>query len=553
MAELLSITGRIFLGFTIFALGFYLAPLTYTITRKSTQKQANLFSRKVQIALIILVSLISLITICTYALVQIGVDPNSLPSPSEQVEVVRSYWKKPAIITRRKFPQSNQFKGFGFFPTFPHYNLNNRPGVIKSLFEEMKPHVIRIEFKANWSNGEGHIDRNDEELQRQIKLVKIAAEQGIKKWIAVHWSPPTEFRKYDSTKALVNGKDNLLREDKEDDYARYIAELVNTFVKAGTPAPYGISIQNELNYAPSWSGMKVPQDQFRRLVKLFRQELDAAGYGEKDTNFIRVQGPESGSIVSNVKWLGGRHFSYFKKDPEFAKALSDLLTHSYNPNRWSGGKYADNWRNGILYHSGGRDVWMTEMSHVDGNPSQMSVAITMSREIGKHIGYLHSNYWLFWGGWRPQQKGENYPREFLTLGEVSNNLPKRSKFYHVLRLLCNYTQPGSYVYSFRSQDSSLLDSGKETNQRYVDLLAFQGQSRSVILMVNDTSTDKDITVKGLSGMGSSVDIYRVSDRQDENGLKITSSSIDRSGSITKTIPLTGKSVVVLVTNGGIKG
>ena len=547
MLELLSITERILLGLAILTLGFYLAPLTYRITQKFAYKQASFCSRKVKIVLIILVSLISLKVFYTYALVE---NQNSLSSSFKEVEVAKTYWKNAPIVTRRRLPQSNQFKGFGFFPTFPHYNLNDRPGVIKALFEEMKPHVIRIELKASWSDGAGHVDRNDEELQRQIKLVKIAAERGINKWIAVHWSPPTEFREYDSTKALVNGQDNPLREDKENNYAKYIAELIDTFVEAGTLPPYGISIQNELNYAPSWSGMKVSQEQFRRLVKLFRQELDAAGYGEKDANFVRVQGPESGSIISNVKWLGGKHFSSLKKDAEFAKALSDLLTHSYNPNRWSGGRYADIWRNGIIYHSGGRDVWMTEMSHLSGDPGEMTVAITMSREIGKHIGYLHSNYWLFWGGWRPQQKGENYPREFLTLGDVSSSLPKRSKFYHVLRLLCNYTQPGSYVYNFRSQDSSLLDSGKETNQRYIDLLAFQGQSRSVILMVNDTSTDKNVTVKGLSEMGSSVDIYRISNRKNENGRKISSSSIDRSGSITQTIPLSSKSVVILVTDGG---
>jgi hypothetical protein len=67
-------------------------------------------------------------------------------------------------------------------------------------------------------------------------------------------------------------------------------------------------------------------------------------------------------------------------------------------------------------------------------------------------------------------------------------------------------------------------------------------------MVNSTSEDKDVTVQGIPDMGSSLDIYRVSNSED--GIKIGSRSIERSGKVSQTISLSRRSVVILVTNDG---
>jgi hypothetical protein len=79
-------------------------------------------------------------------------------------------------------------------------------------------------------------------------------------------------------------------------------------------------------------------------------------------------------------------------------------------------------------------------------------------------------------------------------------------------------------------------------------VAFKGQGKSVVLMVNDTAEDKNVTVQGLSGMGNGLEIYRVSGSEDGN--KLGSAAIDASGKVTSAIPLKSKSIVVLVTNGG---
>ncbi len=178
----------------------------------------------------------------------------------------------------------------------------------------------------------------------------------------------------------------------------------------------------------------------------------------------------------------------------------------------------------------------------------MGVAISMSREIGKHLGYIGTNYWLFWVGWHPDTNWKHFPGEALTAGNVTTQLPKRTKLYHVMRLLTNNLKPGSQIYRFNSTDNSLLDSGTETPARYIDLVAFKGQGKSVVLMVNDTAEDKNVTVQGLSGMGNGLEIYRVSGSEDGN--KLGSAAIDASGKVTSAIPLKSKSIVVLVTNGG---
>lgn len=502
------------------------------------QKNTLLFLKKRRLpALVTLLCCLAGVSTFGYSIV------NQMSSPEKVSAAVNS------SISRNSNPQPNTFKGFGFFPTFPYYNMNNRPGVIKALFEDMKPQVIRIELKSSWSNGSGKVDVNDPQLKQQIQLVKTAASKGITKWIGVHWSPPTEFRKQNSTKAIVNGSENSLRSDKEDDYAKYVAELVKVFVANGAPPPHGISIQNELTFAPSsWDGMKVSQDQFRRLVKLFRKELDAAGFSQNGSSFVRVQGPESGSIAGSKDWMGGSTFSQLKNDSAFANALSDLITHSYHPSKWSGTKYADEWRNGVLNHGGGRDVWMTEMSQISGDKSEMGIAISMAREIGKHMGYIGTNYWMFWVGWHPDTKWKNFPGEAMTAGNVTNELPKRTKLYHVMRLLTNNVKPGSQIYSFKSSDNSLLDVGTDSPDRYVDLLAFKGSGKSVVMMTNNTTSDKNVTVQGLAGMGTNLDIYRVSGGEDGN--KIGSAVIDGAGKVTSAIPLKSKSVVILVTNGG---
>lgn len=511
----------------------------YQLTRIIFRKLVSFFLKNR------IVSVIITILFCLATISGVGCAITNQISLAEKA----SYVGNSSVITRDSNPQSNIFKGFGFFPNLPYYPIKDRPAIVKTLFEDMKPHVIRIEFRANWSNGAGRVDANNEQLKKQIELLKIAASKGVTKWIGVHWSPPTEFRRYPSSRAIVDGKENSLRRDKEEDYAKYVAELVDVFVADGVPAPYGISIQNELTFAPSsWDGMKVSKDQFRRLVKLFRRELDAAGYGSNSRNFVRVQGPESGSITGSRDWMGGRAFSYLKRDRDFAKALSDVITHSYHPSKWSGGEYADDWRNGVLHHSGERDIWMTEMSELDSDKSDIDVAISMSREIGKHFGYMGTNYWVYWQGWHPNLQHKNFPGEILTVGDVTDELPKKSRFYHVMRLLINNTQPDSKIYCFRSNDNSLSDSGTDTYERYVDLLTFKGESKSVVLMVNSTAQDKEITVQGLINMGSRLDIYRVSDSED--GKKIGSRSIDQSGKVSQTIPLSSKSIVILVANDG---
>jgi O-glycosyl hydrolase len=286
---------------------------------------------------------------------------------------------------------SQTFKGWGFTPT-PRYNtLVGRPQIADAIYS-LEPDFVRFALDDAF-NANGAI--NAAGVDKLASNIKIAQEHGTQDYILSLWSPPSNF-KNTRTSAGFADKNNNNRYDSGETRSSLLPQYEDEFVAAyvnalralqsqGVGLPKAISIQNEGDWSPPWAGNQYSGEQWRRVVKLMRTELDNAGF-----NQVVIHGPESGgylSAVAGASYLGSGGYSQLAADSELNRAVGAYALHSYNR-----GKIGDN-RQGMERFP--KDAWMTEWS-IPGGKSQLDWAINDARHLMSDLVALPFNYWAWW-------------------------------------------------------------------------------------------------------------------------------------------------------------
>jgi O-glycosyl hydrolase len=429
---------------------------------------------------------------------------------------------------------SQTFKGWGFTPT-PRYNtLVDRPQIADAIYS-LEPDFVRFALDDAF-NADGSI--NAVGVNKLAGNIKIAQEHGTQDYILSLWSPPRNF-KNTKTSAGFADKNGNNRYDSGETRSSLLTQYEDEFVAAyvnalrglrsqGAGLPVAISIQNEGDWSPPWAGNRYSGEQWRRVVKLMRTELDSAGF-----NQVVIHGPESGgylSAVAGASYLGSGGYSQLAADSELNEAVGAYALHSYNR-----GKVEEN-RKGMERFP--KDVWMTEWS-IPGGKSELDWAINDARHLMSDLVALPFNYWAWWWAWTPQASDNG---ESLLSGSSTFSFTKP---YYVLDKLWETVDPGWTVHQMSTDDSRLKDTITGDKATPIDMLAFENPNgtASAVLLTNPTSSAMTLEVKGLKG--KSIEAFRTTAAEN-----MKSQGVDSVESGAYVVNLPARSVVFLTTTGG---
>ncbi|MFA8451454.1 MAG: discoidin domain-containing protein [Bacteroidales bacterium] len=132
-------------------------------------------------------------------------------------------------------------------------------------YSMMRTHIGSCDFSLrNYSYDETPNDfaLNDFSIAEDQKYILPAIKQAFKlnpniKLFTAPWSPPSWMKKsgdrYAKGLGSISYRDNSLREDCYDVYARYLAKYVQEFKKNGIDV-FSVSVQNEMQNNPPWEG-----------------------------------------------------------------------------------------------------------------------------------------------------------------------------------------------------------------------------------------------------------------------------------------------------------
>lgn len=389
--------------------------------------------------------------------------------------------------------------GWGCFPGWVAWD--EKIGTDKTLqdavYRELGINVVRIPVMPEYAHRDGSLNIKliDKYLVTQIET---ALRYGVRKWIVTTWSPPSFMKTIDDDRDTVNGEANHLKPECEDDFVKYYA-CVLAYLRdvKSLPLPLYASVQNEPDAMVTWPGCVYPPAQWRRVVKKFRKALDA-----EKLSSIKIHGTDHNH--DTLRKYFGEGLAELVSDPGLFRAMDGIAFHSYNEGTDSGGAAAVDARKEILKFKNvlklGSEIWMTENCTTISEDFTDS-AIRHLRSMMRDLGYLESNYYLYWLGSSDKEKfgGE----ELIAHGT-------KTKLFFVFQKLWHIVAPDEFsVRTFQPANAADLSTyGPDP----MDMLAFTGKGKSVILLTNESTGAKNLTLSNLTG--TRITIHRTSENED---------------------------------------
>ena len=420
--------------------------------------------------------------------------------------------------------------GWGCFPGFIDWGarIGYDKTLQKAIYGDLGMTVVRVKIYPDYCNRDGSLNTSeiDKNLAKQIETLK---SYGLTKWIITTWSPPAFMKTFNDTIGNVKGQPNHLKPEFEDAFVKfYVKVLVYLRDVKNLGTPVYATVQNEPDYAANWDGCPYEPEQWQRVTKKLRKELD-----RENLAMVKIHGPDHNHYTIG-KFLGA-NLSVLRTDPELMKAMDGIAFHSYDEGTQSGGKAAVEARDLILKFKNefkkGNEIWQTENCTV--KPEDLTVsAIRQLRSMMRDIGYLEANCYIYWLG---ASNNDTYSGEELIFNDT------KTRLYYVFQKLWTSVIPGTFsVKNFIKNDNPDLASfGPDP----MDMLAFVSNSKTVVLITNPTTIERNLTIKGLPG--SKAELFRTSGS--ENMAPVGTLPVIKGES---TVLLPATSVLILETDGG---
>ncbi len=423
-------------------------------------------------------------------------------------------------------------KGWGCCPVWiGNHDISTQPLTQQATFQ-IGATIIRLSQLPETGDGNGNINQNAaDELCRAIQ---ITSNNGFP-YVLSNWSPPAGMKTIAVDGSVSNDTLVYLNTTKEQTFCDFVVKLMNYIsITKGLPLPVTYSLQNEPTCQTQWAGCIYDFVQYKRVTKLLRSSLDAAGYSG-----IMLLGSEDGGYNNGQGWnssidlLGGSDFPSLN-DSAFNSAIGAFASHSYDwhpnttiadYNKWIDG--CDKW---------GKDRWQTEYCYIEDSINPHAVG-TIRRFISD-MAYLKNNYWFTWTV--NEGYGHDVP-DALCFGDGINSITRKPTYY-VLKKLFTSIPLGSKVRRMTTTDNELISD----NAGKMDMVAFVSDTNMVAVIVNPTSAIKKTNVDGL--IGSSAHVYQSASRINNTDMEMISSPIISSGTILN-INLPVNSVTIIVTSG----
>lgn len=302
-----------------------------------------------------------------------------------------------------------------------------------------------------------HVDENKNNWYKELETAKAAVAKGALVF-ASPWNPPSDMCETFTRNGVANQK--RLKYSKYGDYAQHLNDFV-TYMKNNGVNLYAISVQNEPDYAHTWTWW-TPQEMLN-FMKNYAGKINC-----------KVMSPESFSYLKNMS-------DPILNDPTALANMDILGTHFYGTSK-------SNMSYPLFQQKGaGKELWMTEVyvpnssSDADTWPEAIDVAKNM------HDAFVTGNMqaYVWW-----------YIRRSYGPMKENGQISKRG---YCMAQYSKYVRPG-YV----RVDAT------ETPNTNVYVSAYKGNNQAVIVAVNNGTSDATQKFSVTNGTISKVDRYRTS-------------------------------------------
>jgi glucuronoarabinoxylan endo-1,4-beta-xylanase len=317
-----------------------------------------------------------------------------------------------------------------------------------------------------------HVDENKNNWSKELATAKSAISHGAIVF-ASPWNPPSSMTE------TVSGKKRL-KYDQYAAYAQYLNDFV-TYMKNNGVNLYAISVQNEPDYAYSWTWWTAQE--MLNFMKNYAGSIQC-----------RVMAPESFQYLKNMS-------DPILNDAQALANLDILGTHFY-------GTSVSNMPYPLFQQKGaGKELWMTEVyvpnsdnNSADRWPEALEVAYNM------HNAMVEGNFqaYVWW-----------YIRRQYGPMKEDGNISKRG---YMMAHFSNFVRPGySRVDAASNPQSNIYISG------------YTGDNKAVIVVINKGTSQVQQSFNIQNGTVSSVLATRTSGS--ENMAKLSNISVSN-GSFT---------------------
>ncbi len=402
------------------------------------------------------------------------------------------------------------------FKTFSEYE--EWPEIYDTIYGEMGITSVRVPIDKEC----GYTEEPAEELKDKpiaseldyvVKYIERAKDFGIDDWILCFWSAP----KYMIEKRYIADREAdlyCIKSEYKDTYCSYIINVLDYLVASGVGMPQALCFQNEPG-GGTVNPFFTREDYVYTSIKL-RSMLDENGYAD-----IPLSGFESSGYHNCHRYSGGSYtnvgYNYLVSNPQFAATIGVFSSHAYTG---EGETDADIQRFiNLADKLPGRERWMTEVSGLglvdctlsDGSMDYvMGPAINTMRLLCTDMAWIGMNRYYYWRAYVSHYNndangasydvlGDQYAQQAVVYGTNGGRLVK-SKLYDCLKILFNSVPVGSKVKRVSTTDTTLVNKVAIRS----DLVAFETEKGTVVMLVNKSETSKSMDFAGLSGNSAKV-------------------------------------------------
>lgn len=506
------------------------------------------------------------IELANFSIEEIGDKPEtSSPEPPKQpanladgeaaaAEADRIQSRQGAVIDRPvtftvSSERSQEFKGWGFYPSYFFRDWSARNGGVSDMFDKPKisealyalqPDMIRVEPIHYMYEGPiddslpltpDNIELDPARLKDLVNQIKLAQSHGVKDWIITTWSPPVEMKtigseysdlpgiaegyqdpEWDTKKAAGEVKGpyrgpwrSHLRADSEQDMVNLWIHILQELGAAGCGKPLAVSLQNEPNiYAVKYPACYYPPEQWRRVNKMLRAAMDEHGFED-----VMIAAPDTGGVHSlftedttkdwklTPGYFGGIGWPALEHDPELLDSVDAVAMHSYTIGFQRQIKEA-------MAKFPQIEFWQTEWKPVWYSPENKLIP---NRDwvviTGTHLARDFTKYpvhrWVLWNAYDAQN------RDHISALVKGMDDPILTDEYHVYKTIFDTVDPGWFVKHVDVDHPALQpDYDDHGNAVIVTGLGFASPDglSHVVMLVNITTSPIEAKLAGVSGSGT---------------------------------------------------
>ncbi|MFZ6757054.1 glycoside hydrolase family 30 protein [Undibacterium sp. Ji50W] len=294
------------------------------------------------------------------------------------------------------------------------------------------------------------IDPSNSNWQRQVPTAQLAKAKGVTLF-ATPWSPPAYMK---TNNNLVSGR---LSPTYYPDYATHLLNFAS-YMESSSAALYGISVQNEPDWDPTYEGCQWNSTEF--------------------INFLAAQGSRFGALkVMTPESLN------------FSKTLADPILNDANAapqfDIVAGHLYGVSPSDYPLARSKGKELWMTEHYTDNSDANDWTKAMPAALELHNSMVANYSAY-VWW-----------YIRRSYGLITEDGNVSKRG---YIMSQYAKYVRPGYTRIS-------------ATEKPYSDVFvtAYKNSSgKIVVVAINNGTSQRQVKLQLSTGSAASFVKYRTS-------------------------------------------